>query len=140
MMASTLIWNSVYQEAEHVLGVPHEFGWRRIVLRSSLLLFGLFCAMTMPHFGVLLSLIGGFSVCLTTYFFPPLCYYMLMRQLADTRGEVSVGIDMWELTLMAILFLVGVLGTIAATWSAVVSATHAVAFTKPCYVDWGAYD
>lgn len=61
-----------------------EFTWRRVVVRSLLMLAVLFVSETVPHFGKVLPLAGSLLVGLTTFIMPCLFYYRLC---SDVRPE-----------------------------------------------------
>lgn len=51
------------------------FGWKRCLLRTSMLLLVVFVAQSLPRFGKVLDFVGGSTVTLTTSIFP--CYFYL---------------------------------------------------------------
>ncbi|GFR17418.1 aa_trans domain-containing protein [Trichonephila clavata] len=67
-------------ELEELLNIPHEFGWKRIALRSSIMAFILFVGLTVPDFGKVIHFIGGSVIVLTTTVFPCLFYLQLTSQ------------------------------------------------------------
>lgn len=136
LLAANIVWNTLYQEAEHVFGVPNGFGWKRVVVRSTVMLCALFCALSLPHFGVLLDLVGGLTITALLYFFPPLCYYFLVERVAPAEDEVVPLIPLWEKTLLLELLLLNFVGTILSTYSSFYELLQPGSFIKPCYVNW----
>ena len=63
-----------------------EFTWKRCVLRTCMMLLMLIVGLTIPHFGVILSLVGGTTVTACNFVFPPLFYLLLSRQQSVTDG------------------------------------------------------
>lgn len=53
------------------------FGWRRIILRTTLMLLVLFVAETIPHFAVALELVGGLLTTPLVFIFPPWFYAVI---------------------------------------------------------------
>ena len=54
-----------------------SFNYKRVILRTVVSLLVLFTAETIPHFGAILSLIGGSSTTLPAYVAPPVFYFKL---------------------------------------------------------------
>jgi len=80
--AFILASNPLYQECEELFNVPAKFGWKRIALRSILLLLALFIAESVPSFGKILDLVSGTTVSLLTFSLPAFLY----MRLADMEG------------------------------------------------------
>ena len=60
------------------LFLPHSgFGFKRILLRTSIFLFVLGIAEAVPKFGVILSLVGGSTVTMMTFILPCIFYLKL---------------------------------------------------------------
>ena len=55
-----------------------DFNWKRVVFRSLVVLCLLFISETIPDFGSILDLVGGSTVTLLTFVFPPLFYMRLV--------------------------------------------------------------
>ena len=56
------------------------FGMGRVVVRTLIVLLVLFTAETIPHFGAILSLVGGSTVTFLTFVFPSLFYLKLVMK------------------------------------------------------------
>ena len=54
-----------------------EFNCKRVLLRTVVCLLVLFTGEAIPHFGAILSLIGGSSTTLLAYIAPPVFYLKL---------------------------------------------------------------
>lgn len=54
-----------------------DFNWKRAVVRSLMCLLVAFVAISIPHFGTILSLIGGSTTTLLAFIAPPLIYLKL---------------------------------------------------------------
>ena len=68
----------VYVDVTNVhVAVSTEFNYKRVILRTVVSLLVLFTAETIPHFGAILSLIGGSSTTLLAYVAPPVFYFKL---------------------------------------------------------------
>ena len=55
-----------------------EMGWKRITIRSAIVLFELIVALGIPDFGAILNLIGGSTIAILSFLFPPIMYLRLM--------------------------------------------------------------
>ncbi|XP_064639243.1 uncharacterized protein LOC135494864 isoform X2 [Lineus longissimus] len=65
-----IVINPVLQEINGALKVPQKIGIKRIVIRTLFTCAILFVAETIPKFGNLLSLVGGTTTALLSFFFP----------------------------------------------------------------------
>ncbi|KAI6212459.1 Aa-trans domain-containing protein [Aphelenchoides besseyi] len=152
MLTLCLMFNPLNQEAEEFFRVPQglrlqrqsnhrvlEFGIKRVLLRTGMMVAVIFTAESVPSFGPVLNLIGGSTVTLTCVIFPPVFYLFLV---ARERKSLQTGKDedsMVEfngkpiLAVCAFIVIVGVIGGVAATYSAgfEIVGTH---FEAPCYV------
>ena len=57
-----------------------DFNWKRLLFRSVSVLALLFVAETIPSFGSILDLVGGSTITLLTFVFPPFFYLRLCDQ------------------------------------------------------------
>lgn len=57
-----------------------EYHWKRSVVRTCMMLVMVFVGETIPRFGKILSLVGGSTVTLLTFVFPPYFYMKLCSQ------------------------------------------------------------
>lgn len=79
LTAYTIILNPVFQAVEKAVNAPAEFGPKRVIYRSIVLVSVLFVAQTIPNFGPILSFIGGSTVSLTSFILPCVFYFLLCR-------------------------------------------------------------
>ncbi|PVD28157.1 hypothetical protein C0Q70_10742 [Pomacea canaliculata] len=126
-----IVINPVCQEIEELLGIERHFGWQRAVLRSVVCVIVAFVALSIPHFGAILSLIGGSSTTLLAYIAPPVFYL----KLAATEGPwPSFSVPLFEKVANVEIMVVGLVAGIAATYSAVSSLVSPGTFAPPCYI------
>nr|XP_039263709.1 amino acid transporter AVT1D-like isoform X2 [Styela clava] len=152
----------VTQEIEGFLNIPEKFTWKRVMTRTIYMLAVLFVALSIPHFNVILSLVGGSLIGCTCVVFPPLFYYLLSRQQKpeDAYGplpehmlhphrpannyrafeanynwkQVSLSLHMKVFLFEIIIFGVG--AGVSSTYFAIQSlVTGSSGFTVPCYVN-----
>uniref|UniRef100_H2XKS7 Amino acid transporter transmembrane domain-containing protein n=2 Tax=Ciona intestinalis TaxID=7719 RepID=H2XKS7_CIOIN len=79
-MAFLILLNPIFQDLEDFFNIANKFSLRRCILRACVVISMLFVALSVPHFGVILSLIGGTTIAGTNFIFPPLFYILLSRQ------------------------------------------------------------
>lgn len=131
VLAFLIVINPVCQELEEIFRVPHEYHWKRSVLRTCMMAVMLFVGETIPRFGKILSLVGGSTVTLLTFVFPPYFYMKLCSQKDLAWPERSIPlykkVYMWE------LIFIGLFGGTAATYSAIIDIFGVGSITKPCY-------
>jgi len=138
LMASHLLFafllcaTAPLQEIESALKLPHRFTWKRPAIRSSVMVFTLFLALSVPNFGKVLDLIGGSAIAMLSYILPPIFYYKLCS--VQNPNWQTRTIPMWEKIFLTQIMLVGLFGGIACTYSAVVTIWGSSSFTYPCYI------
>uniref|UniRef100_A0A915CQX6 Amino acid transporter transmembrane domain-containing protein n=1 Tax=Ditylenchus dipsaci TaxID=166011 RepID=A0A915CQX6_9BILA len=151
ILTLTIVFNPINQEVEEFFHVPHEFGVKRVLVRSSTLLAIVF---KVTHFWPLLDFVGGSTLTLTSLIFPCLFYLYLtvgeqkakenVREapkngLAVKKNEPVSFVDVLERSNKVTLFcctfiaLFGIIGGAAATFSAIREMSYAH-FIPPCYV------
>ncbi|KAL3103111.1 hypothetical protein niasHS_002297 [Heterodera schachtii] len=146
VLALTIVFNPLNQELEELLNVPQEFGFRRILCRSGMMLAVVAVAETMPNFGVLLDLVGGSTITMMTLVFPTVFNLLLRASHAKHNASVA-GPDEKPLTLAEVwhfsprrrlllncaILLFALVGGLAATVSAM-NAMLGSELSAPCYV------
>ncbi|XP_013403250.1 amino acid transporter AVT1C-like isoform X1 [Lingula anatina] len=135
MMGLVLVLNPFLQELEEIFRVPNKFGWKRCLLRTCVMACVLFVTESIPHFGAILSLVGGSTVTFTTFICPPFFYLRLCAMKGDWREKfvpLHVKVMCWE------IILIGLIGGIASTYSAILHLANT--FVPPCYVNITAAD
>lgn len=148
-----IVINPFCQEIESKFGVPKEFTMKRCVARPLMVLAVLFVAETIPHFGAILSLVGGSTTTLLAYICPSVFYLKLCRKQRDdstpfikddlidteppslhvSHGEIEV--PLWERILNYEIIFIGLVAGIASTASAIQAIADPHSFTVPCYVN-----
>ncbi|CAH1389605.1 unnamed protein product [Nezara viridula] len=130
IMAFLICINPVSLQTENILKIPHEFGFKRCLLRTAIVGLIVVVGETMPQFGKILALIGASTTTLSTFIFPNIFYIKLCNQRGDNSKRIITKPVMLYLWL---LILIGVIGGIAATYSSIISMFGPDSFTKPCY-------
>ncbi|XP_069960260.1 uncharacterized protein [Cherax quadricarinatus] len=122
--------NPVSQTIEDVLNIPHNFNWRRCVVRSVTVLLQMLICLAIPDFGLILNLIGGSLITLCTFVLPPLMY---MRLIDDHSGPWKHRtMAMWERIFLVEIIIVGVIGGVCSTITAVYEIVEA-SFQESCF-------
>lgn len=99
--------NPIGQQIEEYIKLPHEFGWKRITLRTTLVLVIIGIAEAIPNFGPILSLIGGSTVTMMAFILP--CWFYL-----KLKDHVPFFVKVLHVEIMLIAVVCGA----AATYSA----------------------
>ncbi|XP_064094900.1 uncharacterized protein LOC135207218 [Macrobrachium nipponense] len=128
LMCVVLGSNALFQDLENTLQIPDEFGWRRICLRTAVVLLILFVCESVPHFGVAIELVGGLLVTPFIFVFPPV-FHILIKQKASGR------IDVKDIVVAGNVITLGVLGCIAATTESFIQLSQLKEFAPPCYIN-----
>ncbi|XP_064638885.1 uncharacterized protein LOC135494650 [Lineus longissimus] len=123
-----IVINPVLQEIEGALKVPQRIGIKRIVIRTLFTCAILFVAETIPKFGNLLSLVGGTTTALLSFFFPVFFYNKLCDSI---NRQIPLHQRVFHYEIMIVAVLIG----IAATYAAVEGIVNPNSFVSPCYVD-----
>ncbi|KAJ2954555.1 hypothetical protein O0L34_g2839 [Tuta absoluta] len=130
--AFIILINPVCQEVEELYNVPRDSLAWRIGVRLSIMAGILFIGESIPRFYTILALVGGTSVALLTFILPAYCYISLINQ-APVEGQAPIESPGWMRMVCWEIIAVGVIGGIAATFSAV-SAIFSTAQATPCYL------
>lgn len=126
-----IVINPVCQEFEELLKIPRHFGIKRVLFRTFMMGVILFVAESVPHFGAILSLIGGSTLTLLAYILPPIFYLKLCSMTGDWE---KIDASLHQKVACFEIVLVGSIVGIAATYSAVVSLATS-SFSTPCYIN-----
>ncbi|RWS25637.1 amino acid transporter ANT1-like protein, partial [Leptotrombidium deliense] len=147
--AFLLLANAPIQEIENWLKIPNGFSLKRVATRVSVLILIVFMGETVPSFGKILNLIGGSAIALLSFILPPLLYLKLCsmksadwpdRLVSNVRSSkvneifIQRSISTFEKIWLFQIIVVGVIGGIACTFSALVEILSPDAFTPPCYI------
>jgi len=130
--------NPVNQELEHLFGVSIDFTWKRIVVRTSTVLSIAFLAASVPAMNLMLDLMGGTFMALSTFVFPS-CFYIMLRWNTKTAvSKIDTPIQKWEYPVNGFIILVALLGGVASVYGFVKAITTGNALFKlPCYINGG---
>lgn len=120
--------NTLFQDLENTLQIPDSFGWRRICLRTLVMLAILFVCESIPHFGVAIELVGGFLVTPFIFIFPPI-FHILIKKKASGRVDVK------DLVLASNVVTIGLVGSYAATSESFLQVFQLTDFAPPCYIN-----
>ncbi|KAH7724128.1 Protein Y32F6A.4 [Aphelenchoides avenae] len=147
LLTIILIANPLNQEMEELFDTPHHFGWKRVAVRTGVMVAIVFVAESVPTFGPLLDLMGGSTVTLTSLIFPVI-FYIYLRA-GETRREEKGGdpfdlspptfsemvqnTSRWTLIGCGFVIVFGLLGGGAASYAAV-RELSSQQFEIPCYV------
>lgn len=150
LMAFIIIINPVSQDLEGLLGTPKKFCWQRVVVRSVNMALMLFTGLTIPHFGIILSLVGGVATTATSFIFPPLFYMLLVRQRPRSDDDCDVMLEeetdkqdaypplesLPSRVAMVTIIIIGLVGAVSSLYSVIQSLVDGSSgFTVPCYVN-----
>ncbi|XP_064116642.1 LOW QUALITY PROTEIN: uncharacterized protein LOC135222490, partial [Macrobrachium nipponense] len=126
-------FNPVAQSLEETLHVPNKFGWKRVLLRSSLVVGQILIGLAIPSFSKILNLIGGSCVTLCTFVYPPLMYMKLM----DMEGPwPKKEIPLWERIYLIEIMIVGIIGGVCSTISALAAILAPGSFAETCFTNF----
>ncbi|XP_063402416.1 uncharacterized protein LOC134686672 [Mytilus trossulus] len=200
LLGFIILMNPVCQQLEAKLGVPTAFTWKRCVVRPLIVISVLFIAESIPHFGSILSLVGGLTTTLLSYVFPCIFYTKLCKNdhvaginittskpdiqkqseshsllesidstgswqirehtstpiedaafvgrreysitpvdvrralLYNTRNSHEILIPLWQRVFSLEIILIGIVGGVAATVSAIIAIASPNSLSVPCYV------
>ena len=100
-----------------------------ILFRTTVMCVILFVGETLPNFGAILDLIGGSTVTLLTFVFPPI-FYLLLRK--DPAGSKRRALRRLEICYCMALVAMGAFGGSLASYGAVKEIFN-TDFVPPCY-------
>ncbi|XKL63514.1 hypothetical protein PGB90_005878 [Kerria lacca] len=126
ILAFLIIINPVSQDLEEMLHISKKFCLKRCIVRTLIMGLMVFIGETIPKFNNILSLIGGSTITLTTFVLPPYFYMKLCDHTDQRKIPLYVRTYMWE------LILIGIVGGIASSYSAV-ETIIVDSLSKPCY-------
>merc|ERR1719278_505613 len=131
--AYPIITNPPAQFFEQLFNIPSDFNWKRCAFRTFSVLVLLFIAESMPNFGAILNLVGGSTVTLLTFVFPPYFYMKLVDASKERKDWVQRTLPLWERVYCWVLIVIGVLGGCCATAYALMAIIDS-SFCPPCYI------
>lgn len=131
IFAFLIIINPVCQELEEIFQFPRVYHWKRCLLRSLIIMGMILVGEIIPKFGKILSLVGGSTITLLTFVFPPLFYMRLCSMKnplwPERKIPLHIKVYLWE------LIIIGVVGGTASTYSAILSIFGS-GMAKPCFI------
>uniref|UniRef100_A0A0K0EY53 Aa_trans domain-containing protein n=1 Tax=Strongyloides venezuelensis TaxID=75913 RepID=A0A0K0EY53_STRVS len=149
ILTLTIVINPLNQEVEHVLNVPHHFGWQRIGVRTFVMIIIVFTAESVPNFGPILNLIGGTCVTLTSALMPSFFHLFMETRLKMIRDNVNEKKDESEiypsivdvykntkttkLVINCVIIILSIICGVATTISAIKEMSDSQ-FSMPCYL------
>lgn len=128
-LAFLLMINPVAQELEEAFGVRLSFNWKRCILRTVIMVVILIIACAVPHFDKIINLIGGSTITLLTFIFPPLFYILLRVKTKPDLEEKRITIG--EMIFFIQIMVTGTAGGIAGTYFAVQDIYIAITSKEP---------
>jgi len=131
--AYPIITNPPAQMFEELLNIPSDFNWKRCLFRSCSVLGLLFVAESVPSFGSILNLVGGSTVTLLTFVFPPFFYMKLSDASIGVKGWKERKLPLWERIYCWTLIIIGIAGGACATYNAIRDIV-ATSLSVPCYL------
>lgn len=66
-----------------------EFGLKRCLLRTAVMVLIVFTGETVPRFDKVLSLVGGSSITIMTFVFPPIFYWKLKQNQPNDKLAIE---------------------------------------------------
>ncbi|CAB3398185.1 unnamed protein product [Caenorhabditis bovis] len=145
ILTLTIVFNPLNQEIEDIFHNISEFGIKRVIVRTGIMVAVVFVAESVPTFGPLLDLVGGSTLTLTSVILPCLFYLYLAAYKEKERRTGKLGLgpvtfreifvyNKFHTTIICFcIMLIGLIGGGCATFSAIVELTS-TQFSYPCYV------
>ncbi|CAI2348203.1 unnamed protein product [Caenorhabditis sp. 36 PRJEB53466] len=145
-----IVMSPPIQQVEQILKVPHRFGLKRFLVRSVLFWFVIFIALSIPHFGPFLDLIGASTMVLMTLILPPIFYLSIRTQEVkwltengksdnpETHHERATFKEIIRLTpkpiliLNAVVLIFGIIGGTLSTITSIIRLADSD-MAAPCY-------
>ncbi|XP_015787277.1 amino acid transporter AVT3B [Tetranychus urticae] len=132
--AFILMINPGVQLIENQLKIDRSFNWKRVVIRFLMLCLVVFIGESVPRFGKVMDLLGGSVMTFLAYIFPPLFYVKLCSMKSPSWPQRNISL-FFKLYCYKIILL-GLIGGICATVSAMVAILGPNTFVLPCYIDF----
>jgi len=107
------------------------------VIRSSIVLFELVIALAIPDFGAILNLIGGSTIAILSFLFPPIMYMKLMDMVPPEKALWKQrSMPLWERTYLWLIIIVASVGSVTATATALGNIIAPGAVGESCFVNF----
>lgn len=131
--ALPIIVNAPNQYFENILNIPKNFNIKRCLYRTFSFAVLLFISETIPNFGSILDLVGGSTVTMLTFIFPPIFYIRLCQMSKLNPKWKPREVSTVEMVYCIALITMGVAGGGAATYNAIKNIVSDFK-VAPCYV------
>nr|XP_003704137.1 PREDICTED: uncharacterized protein LOC100883108 [Megachile rotundata] len=73
-LSSALGYSALFQDLEDQCNIQRTFGWKRVALRSAVVLLGMAVGESVPRFDIVMALVGGSLTGPLVFVLPPLIY------------------------------------------------------------------
>ncbi|KAJ6220430.1 hypothetical protein RDWZM_006242, partial [Blomia tropicalis] len=123
--------NPVLLDLEELFRVPKQFGWKRVLLRTCILLLMTFLALTFPNFGEVLDLIGSTTIVLLSFILPLVFYIKLCYDSKKNKTWPNRNLSYPLLATFAIVIISTIIAGIASTYS---TLKHFTSLKSACYL------
>ncbi|XP_018563277.1 amino acid transporter AVT1J-like [Anoplophora glabripennis] len=130
VFAFLIVMNPVCQDVEETFDIPKDFNWKRCLIRTIIVLLMIIVGESVPQFGKILSLVGGSTITLLTFVFPPLFYMKLCDKISPNWEKRFI--PLYERVYIWELIIIGIVGGFVSTFSAI-NDIFGDSFTTPCY-------
>ncbi|XP_071547546.1 LOW QUALITY PROTEIN: uncharacterized protein [Panulirus ornatus] len=127
-----IVVNPLSQNLEEALGLPPVFGWKRCIVRTTIVFFGVILSLAVRNFGRILNLIGSLTVPILTFILPSI-FYIRLCDAGDNAGWQSRRISLVHRVLLWLVVAVGISGGLAATWTALEALLAPGEITDSCF-------
>lgn len=129
--------NPVCQALEDVFSIPPRFGPKRIILRSVIVMLMLTISLLVPDFEIILNVIGGSTITLLSFFFPPLMYMKLMDMKAPPGAPWKTKtMPLWERIFLWFIVIIAAVGGVSSTIFALKALLSPSAIGDSCMVNF----
>ncbi|KAF0293885.1 Amino acid transporter AVT1A [Amphibalanus amphitrite] len=98
----------VYQELEDRIGIPLQFGWKRVLFRTGMMAINVLIGETVPSFSKVLDLIGASALTLMTFIMPPILYLRLTSHTDGGRWP-KIEVPLWKKIILVEIIVVATL-------------------------------
>ncbi|XP_050736641.1 uncharacterized protein LOC127008522 [Eriocheir sinensis] len=132
LFAFSVVINPINQALEGAFKMSNDFGVRRVAMRTCTMVVVVLVGFTIPDFSKILDLIGGSTVTLMSFVLPPLCYLRLNAS-SELDGQPHRVLPMWEVVVLWVIVVLGVMGGVASTWSALSAIIDGQSFNSTCF-------
>ncbi|EFO26845.2 transmembrane amino acid transporter [Loa loa] len=141
ILAIIITVNPVNLQLEDTFNVPHKFCFKRVVVRTGLLLAALFVGLSLPNFGSVMNLFGSTTVPCTCVILPTLFSIYIKAATYDKNKDMWIKPTFREVlqktpkAQLSALILINVITVICSMIATALSVKEilGVRFTPPCY-------